>query len=103
MIKKLSLFHFLANPLTKRKRISRIMKVLGLVLCMMATVALANNGRSDLQCNYLDYSSICDCDYYKSVNCKNYYSSSGQGGSYAPKNFEWDTDCAKCCCNGEYS
>jgi hypothetical protein len=59
------------------------------------------SGRSDRVCSYDGYSSICDCDYYASVNCKNYYYNNGEGGSYKPKNFEWDKQCAACCCSSK--
>jgi len=73
-----------------------IIRVLS-VLFLSVGVA-AQTTRSDRQCNAQDYSDICDCAYYQSVNCKNYYYANGEGGSYKPKNFQWDTQCAKCCC-----
>jgi hypothetical protein len=70
------------------------------VTIMGATTTTTSTGRSDRQCDAAAYADICDCDYYKSVDCKNYYYNNGEGGSYKPKNFSWDNQCAKCCCNG---
>ena len=72
-----------------------------LLVLLLAVRAAAQSDRSDRLCNADDYADICDCAYYKSVNCKNYYYANGEGGSYKPKNFQWDTQCAKCCCESE--